>query len=80
MTNLTKIQKQERSNRHWRGYVHRFGLPTPPGTKPRKFVPCVPAWTPPKAIRTGFELFDDFLKRLNDRFSPIIHPPRNLRP
>lgn len=36
---MTKIQLQERANRRWRGYRARFGIPTPPGTKPNTHRP-----------------------------------------
>lgn len=40
-TAWTPIQLQNRKRRRFRGYVMRFGLPTPKGTRPREFKPSV---------------------------------------
>jgi len=39
---LTKIQLMERHNRKHRGLIHRFGIPTPPGTAPQCYGKRIP--------------------------------------
>lgn len=65
---LTKIQKQERAKRK-RNMLKMRGLPTPPGTRPRKYTPVAePGFKPIPTYKVPY--FGHLLSYLNLMFTP----------
>ncbi len=76
---LTKIQLMERANRKHRAMLAK-GLPTPPGTKPRVYVPAgEPVFKPLPAPKISAGFLDHLIARFGGgRKHPEV--PKDIKP